>query len=54
MIDELGTPSYRLKRLLEELAKRFPDVNNHVMSDPPEPKYLAEIDALIEIKNNIL
>lgn len=42
-----GTPIHRLTRLLEELDKRFPGVVNPILSDPPEPKYLAAIDALI-------
>lgn len=42
-----GTPEARLTKLLEELNKRFPNVSQ-VMSDPIEPKYLAEIDRLID------
>ena len=43
----LGTPAHRLSRLLDELAERFPDAHDPVMSDPPEPKYLAAIDAIL-------
>lgn len=48
MDDGPGTPIARLTHLLEELAKRFPGVHCPIMSDPPEPKYLAAIDRLIE------
>jgi hypothetical protein len=44
-----GTPSNRLNSLLTELGKRFPAEVNPVASDPPEPKYLAAIDALRDI-----
>jgi hypothetical protein len=43
-----GTVYHRFSRLLDELDKRFPGVANPVMSDPPEPKYLAAIDRLLE------
>lgn len=42
-----GTPLARLSYLLDELEKRFPGVVNPVMSDPPEPKLLAALDAKI-------
>lgn len=42
--DGPGSPSWRLTRLLDELKKRFPEAHNPIMSDPPEPKYLAAID----------
>lgn len=48
-----GTTEARLTKLLEELHKRFPNVSQ-VMSDPIEPKYLAEIDKLIDEVMNIL
>lgn len=40
-----GTPIARLTVLLDELEKRFPGVVSPVMSDPPEPKLLAALDA---------
>lgn len=43
-----GTIHWRYCRLMEELDKRFPGVVNPLLSDPPEPKYLAAIDRLIE------
>lgn len=46
--DGPGTPSARMTYLHAELDKRFPDAVNPVLSDPPEPKYLAAIDALKE------
>lgn len=46
--DQPGSPLARLSYLLDELDKRFPGVVNPVLSDPPEPKYLAAIDRLIE------
>ncbi len=48
---ESGTPKARLAKLLAELDKRFPGVVNPISSEPPEPKYLAEIDRLIEKSN---
>ena len=42
-----GTPVARMEYLHDELDKRFPDAVNPVLSDPPEPKYLAAIDALV-------
>lgn len=48
-----GTPEARLTKLLEELHKRFPNISQ-VMSDPIEPKYLAEIDRLIDLQMNLL
>lgn len=51
MDDGPGTPIARLTYLLAELDKRFPGVVNPVMSDPPEPKYLAAIDYLIRNQN---
>ena len=42
-----GTPSHRLDYLLGELDKRFPGVVEATSSEPPEPKYIAEIDKLI-------
>lgn len=44
-----GTPIYRLSKFFEELDKRFPGVVNPILSDPPEPKYLAAIDRVIQI-----
>jgi len=49
-MDDRGTPLYRLTSLLNELAKRFPDAHNEIMSNPPETKYLEEIDKLITSK----
>lgn len=46
MDDGPGSVPYRFRRLMEELDKRFPI--NPLLSDPPEPKYLAAIDRLIE------
>lgn len=43
-----GTPVARLTYLLDELEKRFPGVVNPVLSDPPEPKLLAALDAQVE------
>lgn len=43
-----GSPSYRLQKLIEELAKRFPDAYDAFSSRAPESKLLAAIDKLIE------
>jgi len=43
-----GTPSHRLKVLIEELAKRFPDAYDAFSSRAPEPRLLAAIDRLIK------
>lgn len=48
-----GTAEARLTKLLDELAKRFPEVSQ-VLSDPIEPKYLAEIDRLLNIEKSII
>ena len=47
-----GTPSYRLKWLLDELARRFPEATMPLSSRPPEPFYLAAIDNLIETQRS--
>jgi hypothetical protein len=47
--DDVGTPQFRLNLLLKKLEERFPEAHNNLMSDPPEPKYLAEIDRLIKL-----
>lgn len=46
MSDGPGTPAHRFSRILDELEKRFPDAAPALLSDPPEPKYLAAIDAM--------
>jgi hypothetical protein len=42
-----GSPIHSLTFLISELHKRFPDAHNPILSDPPEPKYLAAIDSLL-------
>lgn len=46
--NQAGTPSARLNGLLAELAKRFPEAHEPFRSDPPELRYLAAIDVLLE------
>jgi hypothetical protein len=42
-----GSPIHSLTFLISELHERFPDAHNPILSDPPEPKYLAAIDSLL-------
>ena len=46
-----GTPSYRLKYLIHELAKRFPESYDPTSSQGPEPRFLEAIDKLIKEKS---
>lgn len=49
----LGSPSHRLKYVLDELKKRFPDVHDTYMSDAPEHKYFTAIDRLLDTRKDV-
>lgn len=48
-----GTPEARLTYLLEELGRRFPEAEQPYRSDPPEVRFLAAIDTLLDEKSKI-
>jgi hypothetical protein len=43
-----GSVNFRFQHIMDDLAERFPDVHNPVMSDGPDQKYIAAIDKLLE------
>lgn len=45
--DGPGTPSARLSYLHGQLNARFPDAVDVFSSEPPEPKFIAAVDAMI-------
>lgn len=48
-----GTVGRRYEYLTNELDRLFPYAVNPVLSDPPEPKYIACIEGLIEQKRQL-
>lgn len=49
-LNDAGTPAGRLRGLLDELAKRFPEAYDAYRSDPSELRYLEAIDKLLKNK----